>query len=1181
MKLSSHAVRLAMAFFAGFSTLFAQDMGDAVLLRIDDEIQQVRVEAMDTATGRWLAIASGYRDTMDKGWLKVALPDGYSDAELRVLGNTTASPFAGKVRDAASASDSIVAYPPGTGRWASMEDTTGSAKSADAVIEEADIWAWENSTLYFYNQYRGLQVIDMANPEEPQWLDYFRYPAKGEDLYAPGHGPIILLGTGSYWGGDKVALQFLDFDGNELALQDTVELEAGQYLDSRRYGDYLYVTTREWVDEINPDGQVSRAPFIRLYTVALSDASPDRLVDVKSFEGDGWLDAVLTAQPDGILLSLNKWYGGATDWRFRWRSEVHVLVPGAGGVPEEVGVARLAGVVQDKFKMNFKDGLLTTISQQADWSTGQFTRATKLENFILGDNGFTRTGFVDLAPGESLFASRFYGDTVYIVTFLFVDPLFAIDNSIPSRPVIAGELEVPGWSNYIEWVDDQLFAVGIEERNLTVSIFDVADPANMSLKDRVFLGADSWAWSEAQYDDQAISFFPDVGMLMLPFTSWSWESSKQVQAMQLITWDEAGLQLRGQVQHIDVPRRGVLVGDTVITVSGREVVTTNVSNPDVPEDGGSATLAWNVQHLIPHGEYWLQLESEETGFHYWRVPYDPGFVPEPILYVTSRDEPNVPETEVHLAAGRTIGVTHRDNLLILLQDISEKLSSNYWEIPEVQSLAVRTYDVTDPLAPVMVGESILEDIPYLGGSFDAHLMGDGSILWASQVSLNLYYYAIDIWPGPGFYNNSLSYLVSTIGVDGSVEIPAHDVYATDDFWNQSSGWFWEDPLLIASMTTYEEREHPDAYPDYKAHTRMVVVDLTVPSEPVELRGPKLPSHLVAVESLEDGLNHYLYLEPDWTTVAVWGWDQAAAFPLFRQKLYPDESSGSYSYSFSWMAPFHMRSRYRYDNGSSTNSLDIWYHQADQNRFENIEIFSYENRWFTVSAVKESAFLLSTSNEVEVFEGNALNGTFERLHQLDLSFPNIYSLDLEASVLEPDALFVPVGIYGVETLPIPSATTRAASYMAVSVEGSSTWEVLPGTRWERVGKSVTDVAGSIFNLQWLYHPDSLMEVDPGASDAGDLWRESSWFGWYAHSGMKRNWIYHLEHGSLFTVLDEAPELNGFYLFDGQMGFLWTHSNTYPYLYDFSRAGWVYYLQGSGSGPQRWFYDFSSGWFSLDR
>ncbi|MGC9450025.1 MAG: beta-propeller domain-containing protein [Oceanipulchritudo sp.] len=1190
------AKRLLIPFSCFWLALGGSALGqigsDAVLVRVEDNVQQVRVEAMDSETGRWLAIASGYRDTADSGWLKIALPEEYGQAQLRVLGSAAPSPFAGKVQNSMVPDAAYVDYPPTDYRNYGPEvDAGGGAPKEEPVIEEADIWAWQDSTLYFYNQYRGLQVVDMTDTLAPAWLDYYRYPAKGEDLYAMEGGRIILIGTGSYWGGEKLALQFLQFDGTALSLADTVELEAGCYMDSRRYNDFLYVMTREWVEEINPDGEMRNAPLIRLYTISLAQGVQDRVVDVQTFEGDGYLDAVLTAQPDGILLSLNKWYHSSLDWRYRWRSEVHVLVPGENGIPEEVGVARLSGILHDKFKMNFNDGLLTTISQQADWSTGQFSRATKLENFLLGEDGFAKIGSLDLAPGETLFASRFYGDTVYIVTFLFVDPLFSIDNSNPTHPVVAGELEVPGWSNYIEWVDDKLFAVGVEERNLTVSIFDVADPANMSLRDRVFLGEDSWAWSEAQYDDQAISFFPESRLLMLPFTSWSWESGAQIQAMQLITWDEEDqLQLRGQIQHIDVPRRGDLKENTVITVSGREVVTTDVTDPDVPVEGGSATLAWNVQHLIPHGDYWLQLESPESlyGYWYWRYPYDPTEMADPVLYVTSKAEPNIPAAEVALASGRLIGVAHEGDRLVLLQDVTPAAPAEYWQIPEKQSLVVRVYDLADPMAPALLDEKTLEGVPYMGGSFAGHLLADGSVLWASKYTQNNYIYMLDmaIWPGPWYYQTTLSYLVSTISPEGMVDIPAYKSYPVQDFWNQSSGWFWEEPLLVASVTEYIEHERPEKYPNYEARSRLLALDFSDPASPLELPRAKLPGNLVAVDSLPDGLNHYLYFEPHWNTLEVWGWDKATAFPLFKQVLYPDDTTETheYTYSYAWMAPFHLRSRYHYNNGQSKSFLDVWLHAREANRFKRIEVYTLENGWFANRAVMEPFYLQSTYDTVMIFKGDAAAGTFDLLHELDLPFPNIYSLSLEASVMTEDALHIPAGMYGVETLPWETAPEegplRDSGYLATAT-ASTDWALLPGTSWQRVKRTTTDAAGIMERMQWLYHADTMQEPDPKATDAGDLWRDSDWFGWYAHHAAKPRWISHLEHGELYLSVPEQAEASGFYLHDLDFGYLWTREDIYPFLYSFLDERWIHYVKGTGNTGRRWFFDFTEGWFGVDR
>ena len=94
-------------------------------------------------------------------------------------------------------------------------------------------------------------------------------------------------------------------------------------------------------------------------------------------------------------------------------------------------------------------------------------------------------GSLELAERETLYATRFDGDFAYIVTFLRVDPLFIVDLQDPSNPLLLSELIVPGWSEYLEVLDNQLFAVGVENSQVTASLFDVSDKANPFLSQRI------------------------------------------------------------------------------------------------------------------------------------------------------------------------------------------------------------------------------------------------------------------------------------------------------------------------------------------------------------------------------------------------------------------------------------------------------------------------------------------------------------------------------------------------------------------------------------------------------------------------------------------------------------------------------------------------------------------------
>ena len=88
-------------------------------------------------------------------------------------------------------------------------------------------------------------------------------------------------------------------------------------------------------------------------------------------------------------------------------------------------------------------------------------------------------------PGEQVHAVRFFGDRAYVVTARLVDPLYVLELSEPEDPVIAGTLEIPGVSTFLQplgaggaevvlAVGGQTDASGIRD-GVKVELFDVRD----------------------------------------------------------------------------------------------------------------------------------------------------------------------------------------------------------------------------------------------------------------------------------------------------------------------------------------------------------------------------------------------------------------------------------------------------------------------------------------------------------------------------------------------------------------------------------------------------------------------------------------------------------------------------------------------------------------------------------
>lgn len=94
--------------------------------------------------------------------------------------------------------------------------------------------------------------------------------------------------------------------------------------------------------------------------------------------------------------------------------------------------------------------------------------------------------------GEQLYATRFLGTRGYLVTYRLTDPLYVLDLSDPTDPVVAGELQVDGYSDYLFPLNENLLlGVGKDAKSdgtagdgrfawyqgVKVSLIDVTDPA--------------------------------------------------------------------------------------------------------------------------------------------------------------------------------------------------------------------------------------------------------------------------------------------------------------------------------------------------------------------------------------------------------------------------------------------------------------------------------------------------------------------------------------------------------------------------------------------------------------------------------------------------------------------------------------------------------------------------------
>jgi hypothetical protein len=160
--------------------------------------------------------------------------------------------------------------------------------------------------------------------------------------------------------------------------------------------------------------------------------------------------------------------------------------------------------------------------------------------------------------GEVLKSSRFVGDRAYVVTFHQTDPLMVIDLSKPEKLVKLGELDIPGFSDYMQPIDkDNLLTIGRDtdasgvDRGLMLQLFDVSDATAPRRSHTYKFGPNGY--SEANTNHKAFTFFkPDGavgydGLLAFPYVNNGYPFSSSLEVFKVSVKD--GFTLLGAIDH--------------------------------------------------------------------------------------------------------------------------------------------------------------------------------------------------------------------------------------------------------------------------------------------------------------------------------------------------------------------------------------------------------------------------------------------------------------------------------------------------------------------------------------------------------------------------------------------------------------------------------------------------------
>ncbi|MDD1686125.1 beta-propeller domain-containing protein [Methanoregula sp.] len=407
-------------------------------------------------------------------------------------------------------------------------------------VDEADIVKTDGTYIYLVTGNR-LHILKGYPAQEAGIISTLQFSGSPQSLYLDGDRLVLITSTqrsydfsrcqpGACSGTIPIAQKTQVFvysvkDPVHPVLVREMELD-GVYKDTRMIGSMLYFVTEDYLDlyasdvvfpEVYDSSHGSFVPSVyyfdrndrsfSLTTIGAVDIQATGPVKARTFLiGSA---GTVYVSPDTLFIAVP----GAGNGQAIQSTELYAFSLDDGELTYSAR-GTVDGTLLNQFSMDEYGGNLRVATTVQDYQhNGYSSRVTILDGRleVIGSVG-------DLASGEQIYAARFMGDRLYLVTFRETDPLFVIDLTYPKNPKVLGELHIPGFSRYLHPYDaTHLIGVGKESTwgGLKIALFDVTDVHNPRLVDEEKLGGYG-SDSEVLRDHKAFLFDREKDLLVLP-----------------------------------------------------------------------------------------------------------------------------------------------------------------------------------------------------------------------------------------------------------------------------------------------------------------------------------------------------------------------------------------------------------------------------------------------------------------------------------------------------------------------------------------------------------------------------------------------------------------------------------------------------------------------------------------
>lgn len=743
--------------------------------------------------------------------------------------------------------------------------------AGSAQIIEGDLYrVLENGkTLASLNFARGLQIVDISNPDQPKLVSRLELSGSPIEMYVQGQRAYILLGNvqrmqkaasgnlsevQSIGNSEVVSVDLSDVRAPRILSRSQIEgYVQGSLLQNKNGQLRLFTNSSVWSNGLGSHSSLLPTKAL-MHSFVINAQGVAEKQETLSLQGE---IQTLYASGDYLITARNMADG---------KSRLNLINTAANFALSEDVV--LAGMVRDRANLQVQGNILRAFS-----ASGQLLGG-KVENYLQTFNlsqlpRVTEVAKVSFGSGENLFGTKILSDRAFAVTYLRQDPFHAFSIQADGSLKEESSFIVSGWNDFLQPVfnERRLLGVGQNDLNnksqLSISLYDTtnlqsAQPLLARADSDLDANLHSAIWDKRGYSVlENVTDLPsadgkarETGLLLLPYYGYTPQSQRRIQGVQIFSFSDKTVSIRGKMQQEDdVLRSFSPQNNLAANISHTKLSLFDLQNPNQPSSKGWLQISANYSQFVALSNVGVRYRGAET---VTRLPDQKTDILE-IVNLQNVDAGQVLASIPVLGSSRIFALN--DKLLA----VSPQFVNGRWEV-EIQA-----WDLTTPSQPLLLGNLKAGLLPPkadplcpspldcgLGFNMDIKLVGQSLVLIGKEWENNKQHFVLYVADVRNPKAMKLEQMISTFPSEKAVGTLVQD----------NSIWL-----------NFKRKEASDAQARMQARYYLLEVNLQNPAQPVLKDEINVPGEVLQIRGNEIfsrdfvwGQNNQIQYVLQWSTL---------------------------------------------------------------------------------------------------------------------------------------------------------------------------------------------------------------------------------------------------------------------------------------------------------------------------